>query len=89
MFWEDELMDEVDTFFVLSILSNIGTEVFYFRDRAVARKQLFKYVQENWRDEHPGEAIPDDEDVAISAYFYGNERESYTLVEETLLEEPV
>jgi len=71
---------------LLTVLNSHGTELYVCRDEAVARRQLYEYVAENWPWEWP---MADNPDEAISDFFLDNEKESYILVEEEVLTSPV
>jgi hypothetical protein len=81
--------DDVVTVWVLKIVTRYGADSYMFRERAVAREQLFRYVEDNWDKSLPRVDMPADRDEAIKQYFEGYEGESYVLAEDEILEEPV
>lgn len=80
---------KTDHIWVLTILHRHGTETFACKDEGVARRQLYGYVEDGWEDAFGDEPIPEESDVAIDDYFEGNEKESYILIKEAVLEDPV
>jgi hypothetical protein len=74
---------------LLSILTSRGTEFYVCRNEDVARAQLFEYVRDLWDDTYKNDEIPVNQSEAVHMYFWENERESYILVKEPILEEIV
>jgi hypothetical protein len=85
-------MDECFSVWLLTITQRHGTEFFVFREEAVARHQLYLYVKDNWSASFPcgpTDLSEWDESDAVRYYFECTEKESYILVKEAILEEPV
>ncbi len=84
----NNLPDDVLSVWLLTILNRYGTELYIFREEAVARQQLFDYVKDSWPTKYPDDMMPDEPGEAIRWYFDLNERESYILVNQRVLETP-
>lgn len=83
------MRDDLVTVWCLTILHRSGSELYIFKDKAIARQQLFEYVRDCWKEFYPDEIISEDQDEAVEDFFFNNEEVSYILVEEDVLEEPI
>jgi hypothetical protein len=83
------MLDDVVTVHLLTILNRYGTELYVFRERSIARQQLYEYVCDVWDDRFSDIDCPENENDAIEDFFDQNEESSYILVERDVLEEPV
>jgi hypothetical protein len=81
--------DLPDYVWILTILHRAGTEIYVFSRWDIAREQLFKYIQEEWYEEYPFKDMPLERDEAIDNFFHENERTSFILVQEEVLESTV
>lgn len=55
--------------------TDAGIGAYAFSTEEAAKADLAQYVRDNWESEMSDEALPEDDDEAVAAYFESTERE--------------